>query len=95
MKKLSVILLFLFPILANSQELSYYLPDSISYDPSIPKPKEVIFHEVGEWHITHDRLVGYMQALAKAAPQRIKDGSNRMTVLSSNSSICLPWPAAR
>ena len=72
MKKLTVILLFLFPILANSQELSYYLPDSISYDPSIPKPKEVVFHEVGEWHITHDRLVGYMQALARAVPQRIK-----------------------
>ncbi|HMU47147.1 MAG TPA: M14 family metallopeptidase [Chitinophagaceae bacterium] len=55
-----------------SQDLSYYLPDSVSYDPSIPKPKEIIYHEVGEWHITHDRLVNYMKAIAAAAPGRVK-----------------------
>lgn len=55
-----------------AQELSYYLPDSVQYNPAIPKPKEIIYHNVGEYHITHDRLVNYMQALAKAAPDRIK-----------------------
>ena len=55
-----------------AQDLSYYLPDSITYNPAIPKPKDIIFHEVGAWHVTHDRLVNYMQALAKAAPDRIK-----------------------
>lgn len=56
----------------SAQELSYYLPDSVQYNPAIPKPKEIIYHNVGEYHVTHDRLVGYMQALAKAAPDRIK-----------------------
>jgi hypothetical protein len=55
-----------------AQELSYYLPDSVLYNPSIPKPKDVIYHHVGEYHVTHDRLVNYMQALAKAAPDRVK-----------------------
>lgn len=55
-----------------SQDLTYYLPDSVSYDPSIPKPKEIIYHEVGEWHVTHDRLVNYMKAVTAAAPGRIK-----------------------
>lgn len=55
-----------------AQPLSYYLPDSISYNPSIPKPADVIGHEVGEWHVTHDKLVMYMKALAAANPQRIK-----------------------
>lgn len=55
-----------------AQDLSYYLPDSISYDPSIPKPKDIIYHEVGEWHVTHDRLVNYMKAIAAAAPQKVK-----------------------
>src|SRR5687767_12823719 len=55
-----------------AQDLKYYLPDSISYNPSIPKPKDIIHHEVGEWHVTHDRLVNYMQAIAKAAPDRVK-----------------------
>ena len=39
---------------------------------AIPTPKDIIYHEVGEWHITHDRLVNYMKAVATAAPERIK-----------------------
>jgi len=56
----------------QSQNLSYYLPDSVSYNPAIPKPKDIIYHEVGDWHVTHDRLVNYMKAIAEAAPQRVK-----------------------
>jgi len=55
-----------------AQDLKYYLPDSVTYNPSVPKPKDVVHHEVGEWHITHDRLVNYMKAVAAAAPERIK-----------------------
>ncbi len=55
-----------------AQELKYYLPDSVTYNPAIPKPKDIIYHEVGEWHVTHDRLVNYMKAVAAAAPDRIK-----------------------
>jgi Zinc carboxypeptidase len=54
-----------------SQPLSYYLPDSVQYDAGIPTPKQIIGHEVGEWHVTHDKLVLYMKALAAANPQRI------------------------
>ncbi len=73
MRKILFFSLNLFLGLATAaQDLSYYLPDSLQYNPAIPKPKEVIYHNVGEYHITHDRLVNYMQALAKAAPDRIK-----------------------
>ncbi|OUR92430.1 zinc carboxypeptidase [Flavobacteriales bacterium 34_180_T64] len=48
-------------------DLSYYLPQNITYSPSIPTPKSIIRHEVGEWHITHDKLVQYMYALAEAS----------------------------
>ncbi|SHH85859.1 Zinc carboxypeptidase [Chryseolinea serpens] len=55
-------------ILASSQpDLSYYLPEGATYDPAIPTPKAIIGHEVGEWHVTHDRLVNYMYALDKAS----------------------------
>lgn len=57
---------------ASAQDLSYFLPDSVTYNPAIPKPKDIIYHEPGEWHITHDRLVNYMQAIAAAAPNRVK-----------------------
>ena len=64
-------LLFIFQS-APAQDLSYYLPDSVTYNPAIPKPKDIIYHEPGEWHVTHDRLVNYMQAIAAAAPNRVK-----------------------
>ena len=57
-----------FTIFTFSQtELSYYLPQNVSFDQKIPTPKSVIGHEVGEWHITHDKLVQYMYALAEAS----------------------------
>ena len=67
MKKLFVFFL-LFTIYSSAQQvdLSYYLP-SENYDSSIPKPKDIIGHEVGEWHITHDKLVEYMKALAASS----------------------------
>ena len=72
MRKLFGILTIILSTQLSAQDLSYYLPDSITYDPSIPKPKDIIHHHVGEWHVTHDRLVNYMYALAKAAPGRIR-----------------------
>lgn len=60
-------LTLLLSILSFGQEtisLDYYLPQGITYDQSIPTPKSVIGHEVGEWHITHDKLAQYMYALA-------------------------------
>ncbi len=47
--------------------LDYYLPDDETYDPAIPTPKSVIGHEVGEWHVTHDKLISYMRAVAEAS----------------------------
>jgi hypothetical protein len=71
-KLLSVFCFLLIANSFNAQDLKYYLPDSVSYNPAIPKPKDIIYHEVGEWHITHDRLVNYMKAIAAAAPDRVK-----------------------
>ena len=71
-KFLLVFCLLLIANCFNAQDLKYYLPDSVTYNPSIPKPKDIIYHEVGEWHITHDRLVNYMKAIAAAAPDRVK-----------------------
>ena len=55
-----------------AQDLNYYLPDSVTYNKAIPTPKDIIFHNPGEWHVTHDRLVNYMKAIAAAAPERVK-----------------------
>ncbi|MDG5492981.1 M14 family metallopeptidase [Psychroserpens sp. SPM9] len=51
----------------STPDLSYYLPQNTSYNTNIPTPESVIGHQVGEWHITHDKLVQYMQVLAAAS----------------------------
>ena len=64
----SALLITSFALTAMAQpDLSYYLPDGVSYNPAIPTPKSIIGHEVGEWHVTHDRLINYMYALDKAS----------------------------
>ncbi|MEL6916153.1 MAG: M14 family metallopeptidase [Bacteroidota bacterium] len=70
MKKTLFFLLFAILQSTMAQEaldLSYYLPQNISYDENIPKPSDVIDHEVGEWHVTHDKLVYYMKSLANSS----------------------------
>ena len=60
-----------FTLLSQSQtQLDYYLPQNTSYNSNIPTPQSVIGHEVGKWHVTHDKLVQYMYAL-DAASDRI------------------------
>ncbi|MBC7775583.1 MAG: zinc carboxypeptidase [Phycisphaerae bacterium] len=49
--------------------LAYYLP-AANYNPTIPTPATWLGYEVGEWHATHDQLLGYMKAL-DAASDRI------------------------
>lgn len=63
MNRLLILLLLCCSMLGHAQQLSYYLPTSVSYNQNIPTPKQVVGHEVGEWHITHDRLVLYMKTI--------------------------------
>ena len=60
-------LLLLCPLAGAGQELSYYLPQGVAYDPAIPTPEKVVGHHVGEWHVTHDRIVQYMRAVDQAS----------------------------
>ncbi|NNF52722.1 MAG: zinc carboxypeptidase [Gammaproteobacteria bacterium] len=53
--------------LEGEARLEWYLGNAVSYAEEVPKPASVIGHEVGEWHVSHDRLVQYFKALAKAS----------------------------
>ncbi len=79
MKKLLLTIFLLLPVLSFAQDnphdfvrtgqvdLNYYLPDNVTYDPNIPTPDEVLGFQVGEWHLRHDLLIRYMQAIADAS----------------------------
>ncbi len=68
MKKVFLLLfLFAYTMAGQQAKLSYYLPQDVTYNQNIPTPESVIGHQVGEWHITHDKLVEYMKVLAKVS----------------------------
>ncbi|NQX77330.1 M14 family metallopeptidase [Gilvibacter sp.] len=83
MLRIAFSLAVFFSLTATAQDyhvdLNYYLPSDVTYDPNIPTPESVIGHQVGDWHITHDKLAMYMQALAAA--------SDRMTIESRGTSF--------
>ena len=67
MKKITILfLLFTGYSFSQKVDLSYYLPVE-KYNDVIPKPKDIIGHEVGEWHLTHDKLVEYMKVLSASS----------------------------
>ncbi len=61
------ILLFLslwIPIKSKSQVLdSYYLPQNISYDKSIPTPEQHFGYQIGQWHVPYYQLIDYLKKL--------------------------------
>ncbi|MFX0558126.1 M14 family zinc carboxypeptidase [Maribacter sp. CXY002] len=68
MRKLLLLTIFCVHLTSLAQDkwdLSYFLPDGVTYDSNIPTPKDIIGHEVGEWHVTHDKLMFYMKTLAE------------------------------
>ena len=42
----------------------YFLEPNHVYNSKIPSPQSILGHEVGEWHVSHDKLSQYMYELA-------------------------------
>jgi hypothetical protein len=51
----------------NEVTLSYYLPDDVVYDSSVPKPADVFGFELGFRHLRADQITAYYYALAAAS----------------------------
>ncbi|MFW5761180.1 MAG: M14 metallopeptidase family protein [Cyclobacteriaceae bacterium] len=53
---------------ANAQTgLKYYLPENYNYDSKVLKPAEYFGFEVGEWHLNHELISGYLKTLAASS----------------------------
>ncbi len=50
-------------LLGQKKPLSYYLPETVTYDKNIPTPEQFFGFQVGEQHVSHDQLVSYMREL--------------------------------
>lgn len=70
MRKLlsALLVVLLLSFFARAQQgMDYFLPANTTLDPTIPTPESVIGHQVGEWHVSHDKLLHYMRRLAEAS----------------------------
>ncbi len=57
--------------LTGQVTIDYFLPADVSYNKDIPTPKQVTGHDVGEWHLTHDKLLYYMLKLAEISDRAV------------------------
>ncbi len=42
---------------------SYYLPQNVTYNQSIPTPKQYFGYQIGEWHIPYYQLIDYLKKI--------------------------------
>lgn len=71
-RPLSVVFAFFIFISLQSQvTIDYFLPSNISYNKDIPTPMQFAGHEIGEWHLTHDKLLYYMLKLADVSDRAV------------------------
>jgi len=50
-------------------QLDYYLPEGFTYNEKIPKPKDILGFEVGEWNAGYDQVIRYFEKLAESSPR--------------------------
>lgn len=59
-----------FNLLAQEElDLSYYLPQDVTYNSEISQPQDILGYIPGEWHASHDQILNYMRALAEESPR--------------------------
>jgi hypothetical protein len=49
--------------------IDYYLPNNYTYNEKVPRPKDVLGFEVGEWNVDYDQLIRYFEKLAESSPR--------------------------
>ena len=74
MRFISILFLFCANLFTQNlnQNLDYYFSElNFIADENIPTPHEILGFNVGEWHVSHDKLLSYMLELEKAS-DRVK-----------------------
>ena len=74
MRLISILFLFCANLFSQNlnQNLDYYFSElNFIADENIPTPHEILGFNVGEWHVSHDKLLSYMFELEKAS-DRVK-----------------------
>jgi hypothetical protein len=52
---------------SSSAPLAWYFPEGTTFDPAVPSPEAFLGYGIGTIHTRHDRIVAYMQELARVS----------------------------
>ena len=52
---------------AMARSMSLFFEEQGNHDPSVPTPASYLGYEVGDWHVRHDQLIGYLSLLAESS----------------------------
>ena len=69
LKVITILLTVWFSAGLFASSTAHYLPADADPDPAVPAPESVLGWNVGDWHVSHDKLVQYMESLAAASPR--------------------------
>ena len=67
----SLLLLFVSIFLAAQENMDYYLPDDVEYNPEVPAPDQFFGQQLGAWHLTHGQVLSYMNEIARLSNRAI------------------------
>ena len=74
MKK-NITLLFLifgcFFSVAAQEELDYFLPNDVNYNPEITTPEDFFHQQMGEWHLTYNQVLNYIKEMARQSHRAV------------------------
>jgi hypothetical protein len=68
-RTIALLLTIFFSVGLHARPTAEYLPADTDPDPSVPTPESVLGFDVGDWHVSHDKLVYYMRSLAASSPR--------------------------
>jgi len=66
-----LLFLFLNRMIFSQLPSGYYLPENINYNKEITSPEQFFGHQVGEWHLSHDKLYFYIRELAEISQRAV------------------------
>ncbi len=67
----SLLTLFIIIFLTAQENLDYFLPDDVAYNPEVPAPDQFFGQLLGEWHLTHSQVLSYMEEIARLSDRAI------------------------
>ena len=67
----SLVLVFFTLIAVSQEKTNYFLPTDVNYDSKTPTPEQFFKMQMGEWHLTHDQVLNYINEIDRFSDRAV------------------------